>query len=81
MTIADSQRIVDVNVQLSITHPRPEDLDVFLIAPDGTRVELFTDVAGAGGTITLDDEAPRSIVDAPDPVRRRLPSGRESRGG
>jgi subtilisin-like proprotein convertase family protein/methionine-rich copper-binding protein CopC len=49
--------ITDLNVQLNITHPLPQDLDVFLIAPGGTPfdclnpasltcVELFSDVGG-----------------------------------
>jgi hypothetical protein len=42
--------ISDVNIRLNITHTWVNDLDVFLIAPDGTtRIELFTDV-GADGT-------------------------------
>lgn len=44
LAIRDAFRIADVNVRLDITHPRDPDLDVFLITPDGTRVELFTDV-------------------------------------
>lgn len=57
--------ITDVNVRVEITHTWVSDLDVFLIAPDGTRVELFTDVGGNGidfkGTI-LDDQAAVSIT-------------------
>ena len=57
--------IADVNVTLSATHTWDGDLDVFLISPASTRVELFTDV-GAGGDnftgTTLDDEAGQSIV-------------------
>lgn len=62
--------VLDVNVQVNITHTFNADLDVFLIAPDGTRVELFTDVGGAGdnfvGTI-LDDEAATSILSGSAP--------------
>jgi subtilisin-like proprotein convertase family protein/subtilisin family serine protease len=62
--------ITDVNVRLNITHTWDSDLDVFLIAPDGTRVELFTDVGGSGENFTdtvLDDQAAASITsgDAP----------------
>jgi subtilisin-like proprotein convertase family protein len=68
--VPDSVTIGDVNVQLDISHPSDQDLDVFLIAPDGTRVELFTDVGGGGdnfvGTI-LDDEAAGSITDGSAP--------------
>jgi subtilisin-like proprotein convertase family protein len=58
-------RILDVNVTLTITHTWVEDLDVFLISPAGTRIELFTDVGGGGNNFTttvLDDEAALSIT-------------------
>ena len=45
ITIPDSGAIVDLNVQLDITHTRPEDLTINLIGPDGERVTL---PAGAG---------------------------------
>jgi subtilisin-like proprotein convertase family protein len=60
-----SGAIVDVNVSLNITHTFNSDLDVFLISPTGTRVELFTDVGGSGTNFTftvLDDEATTSIT-------------------
>jgi len=46
--------VADVNVHLTIQHTTPTHLDVFLVHPDGTQVELFTDVSGTGqitGTI------------------------------
>ncbi|MFM7519882.1 MAG: S8 family serine peptidase, partial [Planctomycetota bacterium] len=55
----------DVNVRVTITHTWDEDLDVFLIAPDGTRVELFTDVGGTSDNFTntvLDDQAATAIT-------------------
>jgi subtilisin-like proprotein convertase family protein len=62
--------IADLNVQLDISHSRAQDLDVYLIAPDGTRIELFTDVGGNGdnfsGTI-LDDEAATAITNGSAP--------------
>jgi subtilisin-like proprotein convertase family protein/subtilisin family serine protease len=57
--------ITDVNVRVNITHTFDADLDVFLIAPDGTRVELFTDVGGSGDNFTntvLDDQAATAIT-------------------
>ena len=57
--------ITDVNVRVNITHTWDADLDVFLIAPDGTRVELFTDVGGSGDNFTntvLDDQAATAIT-------------------
>lgn len=69
IAVADLFAIADVNVSVRINHPNAADLDVFLIAPNGTRIELFTDVGGTGdhfGTdvvwTTLDDEASASVA-------------------
>ncbi|MBN2313408.1 MAG: proprotein convertase P-domain-containing protein [Sedimentisphaerales bacterium] len=70
LTITDTGPIVDLNVKLNITHPYDADLDVFLIAPDGTRVELFTDVGVVSADFedtVLDDEASESITDGRGP--------------
>lgn len=67
VSIADGFLIADVNVQLDITHPRDPDLDVFLVAPDGTRVELFTDVGttkSANFTNTLLDDQATLLITA-----------------
>ncbi len=70
LTVADSFSILDLNVRLSIAHTRDTDLDVYLVAPDNTRIELFTDVGSVGddfdGTV-LDDEAAQSIADGSAP--------------
>ena len=50
---------------MNISHTSDTDLDVFLIAPDATRVRLFTDVGGGSDNFTdtiLSDEA-AAIVD------------------
>jgi subtilisin-like proprotein convertase family protein len=47
--VSDSFPIQGVLVQLNITHPLDTDMIGTLIAPDGTRVTLFTHV-GSGGT-------------------------------
>jgi subtilisin-like proprotein convertase family protein len=60
----------DVNVTVDITHARDSDLDVFLIAPNGTRVELFTDVGDEAANFTstrLDDEASSFITSGTAP--------------
>ncbi len=52
--------LVDVNVTLTINHTYDDDLDVYLISSQGTRVELFTDVGGSGDNFVdtiLDDTA------------------------
>lgn len=56
--------VLDVNVTLSITHTRDSDLDVYLVSPAGTRVELFTDIGGSSQNFlntTLDDQSNISI--------------------
>lgn len=58
-------RLTDVNVRLNINHSADNDLDVFLISPNGTRVELFTDVGGRSSNFTnttLDDQASVAIT-------------------
>ncbi len=65
ISVPTAMEILDVNVQLDISHRRDQDLDIYLRSPDGTRVELFTDVGGNGdhfaGTV-LDDQASVSIT-------------------
>jgi subtilisin-like proprotein convertase family protein len=60
-----SGTVMGVVVTLDITHTFDSDLDVFLVSPVGTRVELFTDVGGIEdnfvGTV-LDDAATESIA-------------------
>jgi subtilisin-like proprotein convertase family protein len=74
LTVADSFTIDDIDVKLSITHTYDADLNVYLVAPDGTEVKLFTDVGGSGdnfeGTI-LDQEATTRIVDGYAPFAGR----------
>ena len=70
LVIGDKGSIVDLDVELDINHLWDEDLDVFLRAPDGTLVELFTDVGGWGENFNdtiLDDESSLSITEASAP--------------
>ena len=66
LTVSDVYSLSDVNVTgLSINHKWDADLDVFLIAPSTTQVELFTDVGGSGDNFSgtnLDDFAATSIT-------------------
>lgn len=63
--------ITDVDVHLNISHTFNTDLDVFLVSPSGTRVELFTDVGANSdnfhGTI-LDDEAVEIVLEDDEEV-------------
>lgn len=57
--------LTDVNVNLGIVHTWDTDLDLFLVAPSGTQVELFTDVGSSGDNFTntrLDDSAATAIT-------------------
>lgn len=70
LTVPDSLKITDVNVHLAIIHPWDADLDVSLIAPDSTRIRLFTHVGGSGddfNNTVLDDQATKSIASAAAP--------------
>lgn len=62
--------IIDLNVRLNISHTRDGDLDVFLIAPDETRIELFSDIGGDGDDLSdtvIDDDTILSIADGTAP--------------
>jgi subtilisin-like proprotein convertase family protein len=70
LTVRDTGTIDDVNVRINIQHIWDEDLDVYLTAPDGTRIELFTDIGGMRDDFTntiLDDDAPLSITEGFSP--------------
>jgi len=64
LEVSDTGRVGDLDVKLELVHNLIEDLDIFLEAPDGTIVELLTDVAVPGDTFLatrLDNEAGSSI--------------------
>ena len=66
--------VVDVEVTLNVEHGRTEDLDIYLISPFGTRIELSTDNGpGPGGyTETIfDDEAGAPIIGGVPPFNER----------
>ena len=70
LVITETGPIVDLNVKLNINHGYDGDLDIYLIAPDGTRIELFTDVGGSQDNFTntiIDNEAGQSINDGSAP--------------
>ncbi|MGE0101487.1 MAG: putative Ig domain-containing protein [Blastocatellales bacterium] len=43
INVSDNGVISDVNVRLRANHPWVSDLDIYLVGPDGTTVELTTD--------------------------------------
>jgi subtilisin family serine protease len=74
--------ILDIDVNLDISHTYESDLKVYLLAPNGKRVELFTTVGDDSDDfsgLTLDDEADIAIADAPPPFSGRYrPEGKLS---
>ena len=48
ITVSGLLALDDLDVILSITHTDVRDLDVFLVSPQGTRVELFSDLPSGG---------------------------------
>ncbi|MEO2034753.1 MAG: proprotein convertase P-domain-containing protein, partial [Planctomycetaceae bacterium] len=71
ITVPDTGVVFDLDVELDITHTETTDLTAVLVAPDGTRVELFNGV-GPGGeanfTETMfDDSAATAIAGGTPP--------------
>jgi uncharacterized repeat protein (TIGR01451 family) len=65
LTVTDDDTVLDVDVRLNITHTYDGDLDIFLIGPDSTRVELTSDNGGTGENFVdtiFDDEATTPIT-------------------
>ncbi|MCX7830462.1 MAG: proprotein convertase P-domain-containing protein, partial [Acidobacteria bacterium] len=70
ITVLDSGTITDVNVTINITHTWDADLDIYLVHPDGTVVELSTDNGGSGDNYVntkFDDSASTSITSGTAP--------------
>ncbi|MFT4559896.1 MAG: subtilisin-like proprotein convertase family protein, partial [Planctomycetaceae bacterium] len=77
--IEDDFRIRDVDVQISITHSHVVFLDAYLTGPDGTRIELFSEVGGGGNHFdqtVFDDQARIPITKGKAPFKDSfLPEG------
>ncbi len=70
IAVADDFVVQDVNVELDIEHTFDRDLEVFLIAPDGTRIKLFAAIGNDRDNFfatVLDQQADQSIADANAP--------------
>ena len=70
VTLDSPYAAVDVDVVVNITHPSTDQIDLYLIGPDGTSVELSTDNGGSGDNFVdtvFDDDASQSITAASPP--------------
>jgi subtilisin-like proprotein convertase family protein len=73
--------ITDLAVSLNLEHTNNSDLGVFLKAPSGKKVELFTNIANNGNifqNVSLSDNASNSITDGVKPRQAFQPEGRLS---
>ena len=65
ISVTGASSILDLNVKLDISHTYDGQLTATLFAPDGTPVELFSNVGGSGNNFTateFDDAAATSIA-------------------
>ncbi len=71
LEVPEGGSILDLDVVMSFSHTFLSDLDITLIAPDGTRILLISQEGrfrdADGSPIELDDEASRSFDQAPAP--------------
>jgi cysteine-rich repeat protein len=83
-TVSGVGRIHDLEVTVSISHGVASELDVFLTAPSGRRIDLVTDVGGGNSDLfdgtTFDDHATDLVGDAElpedgDPFTTVVPEG------
>jgi subtilisin-like proprotein convertase family protein/V8-like Glu-specific endopeptidase len=75
VVITEDEPVLDVDVLLNLTHTYDGDLDIFLIGPNGTRVELTTDNGGTGEDFVdtiFDDEAETAITSGSAPFTGRF---------
>ncbi|MEM9587878.1 MAG: proprotein convertase P-domain-containing protein, partial [Planctomycetota bacterium] len=77
--VPDEFVIGDLNVRVSITHSNTSHLDAYLTGPDGTRIELFTEIGGSGNHFeqtVFDDQSRYPITKAKPPYSGTyLPEG------
>ena len=66
LVILQDESITDVNLFISLNHFNKDNLDIYLIAPNGDMVDVCTDLASAGSDISMttvfDDQADSSVV-------------------
>lgn len=64
INIPDTYVLTDVNITINISHTWNADLDIYLISPTGTNVELSTDNGGSGNNynnVTFDDTSTNTL--------------------
>jgi uncharacterized repeat protein (TIGR01451 family) len=74
IVVGETETVLDVDVRLNVTHTYDGDLDIFLIGPEGTRVELTTDNGGSGNDFVetiFDDEAATAVTSGSAPFTGR----------
>jgi uncharacterized repeat protein (TIGR01451 family) len=74
ITVEEDETVLDVDVRINATHTYTGDLDIFLIGPDDTRVELTSDNGGSGNDFIdtiFDDEATTPITGGSAPFTGR----------
>jgi subtilisin-like proprotein convertase family protein len=70
-----TSRLTDVNVTLSLTHSFLADLDIYLVSPRGTRIELVSDLVSNEPDMistSFDNVAPTGILTGSSPFTGRF---------
>jgi subtilisin-like proprotein convertase family protein len=70
-----TSRVTDLNVVLSLTHSFLADLDIYLVSPNGTRVELVSDLVSNEQSMTntvFDNVARTGILTGSSPFSGRF---------
>jgi subtilisin-like proprotein convertase family protein len=65
ITISDNSTINDVNVYVGLNHSRVDEIEVYLVAPNGTEVMLMDNLTlkSANVSTIFDDQADSTLVD------------------
>lgn len=70
-----TSRLTDVNVSLTLSHSFLADLDIYLVSPRGTRIELVSDLVSNEPDMTsttFDNVAPTGILTGSSPFTGRF---------
>jgi subtilisin-like proprotein convertase family protein len=72
--ISQDGTLDDLNVEIDITHTYCGDVEIYLVGPDGTQIDLCVGHGGSGNNFTgtiLDDEADTPIAQGSPPFSGR----------